>query len=431
MRNRYTNFGWLTTITVAILPIFIWLTTQQTDWSSNKLIFDNLGKLAGLAGLSLFAFNVILSARLKIYDKLFLGLDNTYRAHHIIGSSAFILLLIHPMLITTRYLLSSPIAAYEFLKPGIEAPFKTLGSFTLGLMILAMIVTLYVWVKQETFVKIQRVLGLLLFLGGIHAIFVGGSDVRSLFWLQLYILTLLVLASIVYIYRSLFHKNFHKYYNYKVANIVHKNDIIELHMAPTNKKLEYLPGQFAFIKLDQGGVLGQSHPFSISSNPADKNLRFSIKQLGDYTGLLSEVKVGQTVKIDGPYGTFSNKVVKSANQVWVAGGIGVTPFLSMATSLDDAQKVTMFYSVKTAKEAVHKEELHEIAKQKDNFNLVVIESDKDGMLTSDIILAKTKDTSQTTYMICGPGAMMKALRSQLREAGVANRSIHTEEFSLL
>lgn len=431
MRNRYTNLGWLTTIVVAILPIIIWLTTQQTDWSSSKLIVENLGKLAGLAGLSLFAFNVILSARLKLYDKLFLGLDNTYRAHHIIGSTAFILLLIHPMLITTRYLLSSPIAAYEFLKPAIESPFKTLGSFTLGLMIVAMIVTLYVWVKQETFVKVQRILGLLLFLGGIHAIFVGGSDVRSLFWLQLYILTLLTLSAAVYIYRSLFHKNFHKYYDYKISNVVHKNDIIELHMAPTDKKLDYLPGQFAFVKLDQKGVLGEIHPFSISSNPAAQNLRFSIKQLGDYTGLLSDVKAGQSVKVDGPYGTFSNKVVNNNDQVWVAGGIGVTPFLAMAANLDDSQKVTMFYSVKTANEAVYKQDLQEIAKQKTNFRLIVIESDKDGMLTSEIILSKSKTTSETTYMICGPGAMMKALRSQLRTGGVANKNIHTEEFSLL
>jgi len=53
MRNRFTNLGWLTTILVGITPIILWLVTQQTDWGTTKLVAENLGKLTGLAGLSL------------------------------------------------------------------------------------------------------------------------------------------------------------------------------------------------------------------------------------------------------------------------------------------------------------------------------------------------------------------------------------------
>lgn len=431
MRNRYINLGWLITLIIAILPIAIWLITQQSDWSTTKLLVENLGKLAGLSGLALFCWSVILSARLKIFGRWFMGLDNMYRAHHLISCFALILLLIHPMLLTTRYLLSSPISAYEFIKPSPASPFRILGSLTLFSFIALMILALYVNMRQERMVLVMRLLGLLVFFGGLHAILVGGSDINSLIWLQIYILGLLATAGVVYIYRSLFHGNFAKFYDYNVTSIEHKNDIIELHLEPKEKPITFLPGQFAFVKIDSDGVLGQSHPFSISSTPSQTQVRFSIKQLGDYTSALSQAKVGQSVKIDAPYGSFSNKVVKSNRQVWVAGGIGVTPFLSMAASVDGSQQIDMYYSVKESKEAVYLKELQAIEAKNNNFRINLVDTTKSGYLTADKILTNIEDIDTTAFMICGPPSMMKSIRQQLKVKGVKNRSIHTEEFSLL
>ncbi len=430
MRNRFTNLGWLVTILIAIVPILLWLSTQQTDWSTTKLIVENLGKLAGLAGLSLFCWSVILSARLKIFDKLFMGLDNMYRAHHLIACVSLMLLLIHPMLLTTRYLLSSPASAYEFLKPSIAAPYRFLGSLTLAGFMVLMSAVLYLNLRQDRFVLIMRLLGLLVFLGGLHAIFVGGSDINGLIWLQIYIVGLLTIAAIVYIYRSLFHGSFSRYYDYKISSIKPLGEIIELHLSPIGKAVQHLPGQFAFVKFEHKGVLGESHPFTISSSSSAKQLRFSIKQLGDYTGELAKLEVGQLAKIDAPYGTFSNKVVKNNRQVWVAGGIGVTPFLSMAESLEDDQQIDMYYSVKDKNEAVYLSTLQNIATKNNNFNLVLVDTQKHGYLTADKIFAQSKDLDSAAFMICGPPAMMKSLIEQLLQKGVARKHIHTEEFSL-
>lgn len=431
MRNRFTNLGWVVTLVLALIPVVLWLGTQPTQWGTAKIILDNLGKLFGLAGLALFCWSVILSARLKFYDKLFLGLDNMYRAHHIIGCVSLILLLIHPMLLTMRYFLSSPIAAYEFVIPSLASPFRLLGSITLALFMILMLISLYINLRQERLVMVMRLMGLLVFLGGIHAVFVGGSDVNNLFWLQTYIRFLLTLALVVYVYRSLFHGNFHKYLSYTISQVVPKGDVVELHMKPQNKVVGQLPGQFAFVKLDADGVLGESHPFTISADPHSQELRFSIKQLGDYTQALTSVRVGQKVKIDAPYGSFSNQIIKARHQIWVAGGIGVTPFLAMAAALDNTQKVELFYSVKTKEEAVYADELQARAKQNSNLTLYIVDSSKDGLLTADGILSKVQTGADIAFLICGPPAMMKALRSQLRAAGVHNKQIHTEEFSLL
>jgi predicted ferric reductase len=89
---------------------------------------------------------------------MFHGLDNTYRAHHNIGSMAFILLLLHPLFLTIRYFLISPNSAFEFLKPNILSPFRALGSIALFGMVVAMFVTLYLKVEYKKFILAQRVL---------------------------------------------------------------------------------------------------------------------------------------------------------------------------------------------------------------------------------------------------------------------------------
>lgn len=432
MRNRYANVGWFVSCAVALVPVAIWLVVMPVQFNSAKNIFENIGKLAGLAGMALFAWNVILSARLKIYNKLFLGLDNTYRAHHTLGQVALILLLIHPVMITYRYFLSSPLSAYEFIKPNFVSPFRFLGTISLFLMIVSMVVTLYINVKYQLFILAQRALGLILFIGGVHAFFVGGSDLNSngIVALRLYFLGLLILAFAVYVYRSIFHGNFSKYRNYVLNNIQDMGDIFEIELEPVGEPLKFRPGQFAFVKLEAEGVLGETHPFSMSSGPSNNMVRFGIKKLGDYTSLLGDVKKGQKVKIDGPYGTFSNQIVNNKRQIWIAGGIGVTPFMSMARDLDKNQQIDLYYSVKEPKEAVYLSELNLIQKNNTNFKVLPLYSDKQGLLSLEYIQKNSTNLDGANYMICGPGSMMKAMKNQLQAAGIAKQNINTEEFYL-
>lgn len=432
MRNRYVNTGWFITVVVALLPIVLWQIALPVPWDNAKNIFENIGRLAGLAGMALFAWNVLLSARLKIYNKLFLGLDNTYRAHHIIGSTAFILLLIHPLAITYRYFLSSPISAYEFIKPNLASPFRLVGTVALAMMTVLMIITLYINVKYELFVMAQRLLGLVLFIGGLHAIFVGGSSLRGgVMSLTVYYAVLLIAAAVVYIYRSVFHGNFAKYHRYKISKIInHDAGIYDLILSPADEKpLKFTPGQFAFIKTEEKGLLSQSHPFSMSSSPNDSFLRFSIKDLGDYTRELGSAKPGTIVKIDGGYGTFSNQVIKSKRQIWIAGGIGISPFLSMAHSLEEGQEIDLYYSVKTKDEAVYLSELMRLPLKKPGLKILPYYADESGFLSADYIFKNSNSPDEAVFLICGPAALMNSLRKQLRNKNIPNRKIHTEEFN--
>ena len=433
MRNRYTNFGWLVTVIVGIIPALLWFTATQMQWGSASQIFDNISRLAGLSGMALFAWNVILSARLKIYNKLFMGLDNTYRAHHVIGSVAFILLLIHPLAVTMSYFLVSPLSAYEFLLPNLSKPFLIIGWITVFCMAFLMLVTLFIKVKYELFVMAQRLLGLLLFVGSLHAVFIGSNDLGingGLVNLQAYIFVLIILAGVVYGYRSIYHGNFSKYYDYVLDDVISVGDVYEIRLSPSGNPMPYLPGQFAFIKIQATGVLGQTHPFSISSDTNVPQLSFGIKSLGDYTKLLANAKKGIKIKIDGPYGTFSNKIVANHRQIWVASGIGITPFLAMAKSLGGEQNVDLYYSTKTTQEAVYLPFLINLANRKINLKIIPFNTSTQGFLTADYIFNKSHQLSNANFMICGSPGMMASLKLQLKNKGVIRKNINTEEFNL-
>lgn len=433
MRNRYINSGWVLTLIVALIPALLWLILVPDSWNSSKTTLENLGNLAGIIGLALFAWNVVLSARFKIYNRLFRGLDNTYRAHHVIGAWAFILLLIHPVLITLRYFLISPISAYEFIKPSLGSPFRLVGSVALGLLFVLMIVTLYLKVKYEWFIIAQRLLGFVLFIGATHAIFVGGSSLNpngGKLALQIYFGILILMGAFIYLYRSIFHGNFSRFYDYRLTSKKISGDIYELTLSPVSEEMFFKPGQYSFIKTTGAGILSQSHPFSMSSDPNDHELKFGIKVLGDYTEALKGVAAATVFKIDGPYGTFSNKIVRNHRQVWIAGGIGVTPFMSMSKDLDKYQQVDLFYSTISPSEAFYLKELRSIASKKPNLRLHYINSEKDGFITVDMVFSKCKDLENANFMICGPAAMMTAIKKQLRIKGVKRRNINTEEFNL-
>jgi predicted ferric reductase len=107
------------------------------------------------------------------------------------------------------------------------------------------------------------------------------------------------------------------------------------------------PGQFAFVSFaDHEGA----HPFTIASaDRGDRELSFQIKALGDYTrSLATLLAAGQPVRVEGPYGRFDiGRQDRRAQQLWVAGGIGVTPFLAWLESLqarpDDAPAAELHY----------------------------------------------------------------------------------------
>jgi ferredoxin-NADP reductase len=179
-----------------------------------------------------------------------------------------------------------------------------------------------------------------------------------------------------------------------------------------------------------GEVGNQFHPFSITSAPAEPRLRITVKAVGDYTRALRRLDPGAEAVVEGAYGSFSHRIPGGDRQIWLAGGIGVTPFLSMARSLgtEHGPAVDFYYCVEHEEEAHFLSELEALAARRDDFRLVVVPRDREGFLTAQRLEDDLGDLQSAHVLICGPPAMIDSLTSQLHERGVPSGQIHSEEF---
>jgi predicted ferric reductase len=263
--------------------------------------------------------------------------------------------------------------------------------------------------------------------------FLIGSDVATNLPLKIYLFVLGILAIGVYFYRTLFISYLVRVFNYKVLGIKALPDKIwEIEFKPEGKEISFKAGQFVFLKFYNSNLSKESHPFTMSSAPGFP-LKIAIKELGDYTSKLNALRIGDTAKIEGPFGAFDFRSFKNKKQVWIGGGIGITPFLSMARSLTEKDydyKIDLYYSVKDENCLAFKEELESIANRNKNLNFVLWVSSKDSFLSAKSIKDKMLDLMDRDVLVCGPGIMMNSIKKQLLSEGAKESQVHIEEFQL-
>jgi predicted ferric reductase len=206
--------------------------------------------------------------------------------------------------------------------------------------------------------------------------------------------------------------------------------LTELTLRPLGRPMHFVPGQFAMVFLE-GRNGWRRHPFTISRAPSDGVLHFTIKALGDDTSALPEfVRPGMPAVVGGPHGRFDH-ARGTARQVWIAGGIGVTPFLNWLRSLDRNPlpgQVDFFYS--TQGPAPFAAEIVQIASAHDNLRVHLHDSVAFGYLTADDVLAAVTgdDRRQLSMFLCGPAPMVNSFVRRFRAGGVPSRNIHREHF---
>src|SRR6478752_4155525 len=235
-----------------------------------------------------------------------------------------------------------------------------------------------------------------------------------------------------YAYRELLARRFLPHHDYQVDQVnAVAPDLVELSLAPLGKPLDFRPGQFAMIYLEtkQGW---QRHPFSMSGSARDQHLRITVKALGDHTTRLPDVvQPGMPAVVGGPYGRF-DRHRGTARQVWIAGGVGITPFLSWVRSLETAGtdvpgEVDFF--VTSAGPSPFAVEILATARNHPWLHIHVVDTETDGRLTPEAVLAVVDtEPRQLSVFMGGPDAMLRQFRRAFRAAGVRRANIHREYF---
>ncbi len=416
---------------LAIIPLFWWW--SHANFSTFSRASLALGQATALIGYCLYCLNFVISARLKVIEPVFAGLPRAYIWHHLTGATAFVLILYHPLLITLSYASISLPAAVNLLWPDVQNLPVYLGIIALLLMILLLVLTLFVKLEYDFWKKTHQYLGLAFILASLH-VFLIGSTLALSPALKVYLLVLAGAALVSYTYRTLLNQWLVPKKAYIVTGIKNlTRDVLEISITPgLGGGIDYAAGQFIYILPSSRGVAHQSHPFSLTCAEGETTLTVGVKALGDFTETLKLLKPGVPVLVEGAFGRFSYKFYPYKKQIWIAGGIGVTPFVSLAKSLEmhEGFSVDFYYSVKDTEEAVYRDIFEQIAAINPEFKFHLHLSAKKGRLTVETIAGDVKDFSDREIFVCGPTALMVAMKKQLHIKKVKNSHIHTEEFSL-
>lgn len=416
------------------LVYLVWLGTTLILWvlakpDINTIIsfpFVSLTQISGLVAVSLVCLNLLLSARLKIFEELFGGLDKVYKQHQLTGKIAFALMLAHPGFLFVSSGIKTALETYIL---NFSYPAYNYGKLALFGFVTLISLTIFVRLPYHIWHSTHQLMIIPITFVALHVATVE-SDVAVFAPLRFWILGILALAIGLYVYKVVLYKFIGPKFEYEIVSVNPKGQITEIILKPSASALSFEPGQFVFVVFDNREVGAEEHPFSISSSPSANFIRLSIKKSGDFTSRLPKLKKGDRVKLYGPYGQFGKSALASKKEVvMVAGGIGITPFLSIVNYIKDKninKNYKLIFSYKDEADSVYKEELVAVA----GSSLTTHNSQRNGHLTAKAIADKAGDITEKLILLCGPKGMMRALTDQFLALGVARQNIIYEDFDL-
>ncbi len=420
------NIGNIVFIVLILATVVVWAVFPPINDGREDFIRTYLGEVLGSLLIVLMSFALFLSTRPRWAEPYFGGLDKMYVTHRNVATSAFLLMLVH--------LLVVPITLVNLRLGNYLAYVAFLGIVAIVLPTLAPRIPFLSKLTNATYdgwKKLHRFIGIFFIAGYIHALTIDAlSAFIAINWVQLFF----ILGTVSYVYTEFLGGCVGKYLPYTVTAVNHPNNsVTEVVMKPKGKTIQHAhAGQFLFVRFKGDRMLDEAHPFTISSAPHEGELRVTIKAVGDFTRhLFANLKPGMDAVVEGAYGLFNYKN-GGDKQIWVAGGIGITPFLSFLRDLKTelAFDVHFYYTVRHPEEAVFSDEIEAIAKKHPRLKTHIRHSAAHGSLTVDEIVKNAGGgiASHHIYM-CGPLPMVQAFEKKFLEAGANAENIHYEEFN--
>ncbi|MFD7877632.1 ferric reductase-like transmembrane domain-containing protein [Streptomyces sp. NPDC059766] len=430
LRPRVVARTGLYAVLAANAAAVAWL-FAQAGFASNALIV--LGRLAGLYGALLMAFQLLLVARLPWLDRR-IGMDRLTSWHRWTGFGVLWTLLAHVVFIAFGYADSSgmdPVSQVVDLAETVEGVLRAVVALALLLVVgAASARRARRRLAYETWHFIHLYTYVAVVLAFTHQVAVGttftASSAAKAYWYAVWGLALgavVVGRAVLPLWRNQRHQ-------LRVSAVVPESDtVVSIHI--TGRGLDRLParaGQFFLWRFLTKDRWWQANPFSLSAAPDGRSLRLTAKTAGDGTAALRHLKVGTRVFAEGPYGAFTALHRTRPESLLIAGGVGVTPIRALLEELDGHAVVV--YRVATDRDAVLYDELRELARVKGaELHLVTGPVSPDRLAPAELARL-VPDIADRDVFLCGPPPMMNAVLASLRALDVPGPQIHFERFSL-
>ena len=426
--------GWILTFGSLLITTGLWAAARFPSVASSDLWpWRAFSQLTILWSITLMAIAMLAVVRANALEPVFGGLDRAVRFHRVLGPSAILLLIAHVVFL----------ALAEFQKSGslgdVFIPFWSQS--TRSIDILAFYALLLLGglaydhrMRYERWLFVHRLTGLVFLGGALHGAMEPGT-IADFEPLRTWIVILMLAGGASWLYRVVLFNRLGPRYPYRLETVVSRgSNIIDLVMRPVERRMMYEPGTFAFLRIPtMEGQQKELHPFSISSSPVDRDLRFSIRTVGDFTRRLPSLKSGTHLEVYGPFGGFTaHRFAPFRRLVCIGAGIGITPFLGMLAfelSNHDFRRIWLYYVVRNDQDAVYDSEIRESYLEAESYiDYVLWQTAQSGRITAAQIASDIAPLDDYAVMLCGQLRFVSDMARQFRALGIPRDRIISEEF---
>jgi predicted ferric reductase len=438
MNQRQARTAWTCAVgTVVAAPAVGWLATGPTE-----PFWDRLSVLTGLLALSALVCAAVLPSRLRSVSRAF-GIETVLDVHRFLGTLTAVLVLVHLACVIA----ADPAATALLNLPDTSYAARAASGATAALVVLAGLAILCRGARLPyelwRWLHLALTLVVLVF-SALHVWWLDQlvNDPALGAMLALLAVGVLGVAAHRWVWRPLFDPSA----EFVVREVRRENaSVSTLVLAPRNPggaTWPFAPGQFAWLRLERS-VMAEEHPFTIASSAHAGSTEFTIRHSGDFSRALRRLPPGSRVWVDGPHGAFTTEFEGSAGFVLIAGGVGVTPMMSMlrtAAHRHDPRPYRLIVTARAPEDLLFRAELGALRLHLDLEVTEVLRRPTEGWSghTGEIgvgllraVLDGAEQPEDIDYFICGPPAMVTDCLGVLDVLGATPARVHTEQFDFV
>lgn len=398
--------------------------------------------LSGLLSIAMMSLAMVLATRPVWLERPLGGMDRMYRVHKWSGILAVVFAAAHWLIEMSDDLIKSvagragrpPKVEFEGLLDALREAGEEVGEFAIYVLLAMLVLTLWRRFPYRFWRLLHRAMPVPYLLVAFHAAALAPLDywVQPVGGLLAFVLAAGSVAAVLSLAGHIGRDRQARGVITAIANPA--ADVTEVTCRLDGGWHGHRPGQFAFVRFDR---FEGAHPFTIAcADRGDRSVTFQIKALGDYTrGLARRLAVGQPVRIEGPYGRFDlQRHNRKADQIWIAGGIGVTPFLAwldaLRTDPGAAPTADLHYCTRDAAADPFVTRLQALCTDLPGITLHVHDGAQAQRLDAERLQALHGSERPVEVWFCGPNGLAGQLRHGLRRAWHGRMRFHQEAFEM-
>ena len=430
-------------LNAAVILAFWWVSSGFEITRGLADALNGLGRVTGLLGTYFVLWQLLLMARLPTLEDAF-GLERMAVLHKWNGYLSIGLLVAHAIFQTAGYQLANghdlvtQLSDFSNRYPGLLAAIVALVLFVA--VVVASVTIARRRLAYETWYFIHLYTYLAVVLAFSHQLLTGvdfaGNPAFVWYWCLLYV----AVGAQLLLYRVVGPLFAYQRHRFHVQSIQKEAvGVFSIYIGGRDlKQFEVQGGQFAFWRFLDAKRWWQAHPFSVSALPDGRRLRITVKNIGDFTSGIHELKPGTPVLVEGPFGKFTEPPVSAGGKVLlIAGGIGITPIRPLAEEMALAGfDVRVLYRASREADLALKGELEALtAEHGVRVDYLLSEPGRrpprgTSWFDPDMLVRLVPDVAGRVVYVCGPAGMRRAVLAALDELGVPQDHIHTEVFRL-